>query len=97
MATIAREIRRSCSVLAELCEAMSPEKLTEELVGEFKVATVQRLGYLLEDVLAERELADALFDVDLKRIGWKRTPFFRLAAMNAGNPSSRHKTIQRRT
>ena len=55
------------TVLAELCEAMSPEKLTAELVGEFKVATVQRLGYLLEDVLAERELADALFAASRKK------------------------------
>ena len=52
--------QRASTVLAELVEAMDMEKMAD-VVPYTTIATVQRLGYLLEFVLEEQEMADALF------------------------------------
>lgn len=48
------------SVIEELAESMSPEKLEEAAQQAVPTASLQRLGYLLENVLNEKDLADAL-------------------------------------
>ena len=52
--------QRASTVLAELVEAMDMGKMAN-VVPYTTVATIQRLGYLLEFVLEEQEMADALF------------------------------------
>jgi predicted transcriptional regulator of viral defense system len=52
--------QRASTVLAELVEAMDMGKMVD-VVPYTTVATIQRLGYLLEFVLEEQEMADALF------------------------------------
>ena len=47
------------TILAELAESMSPEKLADAAAGEPELAPVQRLGWLL-DHLGQTALADAL-------------------------------------
>jgi hypothetical protein len=52
--------QRASTVLAELVEAMDMGKVAD-VVPYTTIATLQRLGYLLEFVLEEQEMADALF------------------------------------
>lgn len=56
-------ISRASTVLNELAESMQPDKIERELVQLFSVSTIQRLGYILEDVLKEKQLADKLWKV----------------------------------
>lgn len=49
------------TVLAELVETMEPSKISSELLAEFKGVTVQRLGYILDEVLKSHEIANALY------------------------------------
>ena len=54
-------INRASTVLNELVESMQPDKINRELVHSFSVATIQRLGYILEYALMEEQLADRLW------------------------------------
>lgn len=56
-------MNRTCTVLNELAESMDPEKIELELVRLFSVATIQRLGYILEYLLNKGELAKKLCEV----------------------------------
>ena len=69
-------LNRVAVVVGELAEAMDAEKMDVELMDYFPVADVQRLGYILDVVLGERDLADAIFD----RMGKN----FRKAALKIG-------------
>lgn len=59
-------INRVATVLHELAEVMQPTDFTSEIVRYAPVTTLQRLGYLLENVCFHPTLADALF-VALKK------------------------------
>jgi len=50
-------LNRVATVLYELTEAMSPEKLNEVLQNKFSLSSLQRLGYLLDCVLNKNEFA----------------------------------------
>jgi predicted transcriptional regulator of viral defense system len=52
--------QRASTVLAELVEAMDMGKVAD-VVPYTTIATLQRFGYLLEFVLEDQEMADALF------------------------------------
>ena len=59
-------INRAASVLNELVEVMSPERITEGLINTLKPPTIQRLGYILDVVLNQKLLADKLFNESQK-------------------------------
>lgn len=50
------------SVLEELAEQMSPEKLKQTAVRAVPSTSLQRLGFVLGEVLSRSELADSLYD-----------------------------------
>ena len=52
---------RVATLIEELKEAIQPEKLIETIKKYEDTAVVQRLGYLLEYVLEENELSNALY------------------------------------
>lgn len=54
-------INRAASVLNELAEAMKPERITREFVETLTVPSIQRLGYILDEVLNQNALADKLY------------------------------------
>ncbi len=62
--------QRASTVLAELVEAMDMGKMAA-VVPYTTIATLQRLGYLLEYVLEEQEMADALFLILKEHGQWK--------------------------
>lgn len=67
-------INRAAAVLNELAEVIKPSDFSPTLLKHVHVATMQRLGYLLEKVCINQELADALFDA-MKR---QKLAFFRI-------------------
>ena len=58
----AGSITRAATVLAEFADSVDVGKISG-LVPFTTVATIQRLGYLLEYVLSRREQADALYQI----------------------------------
>ena len=55
-------LNRAATVLAELVHELEPELLAK-VAGDFsQTTTLQRLGYLLEEVLQEATLADVLYN-----------------------------------
>ena len=83
-------INRTCTVLNELAESMQPDKIERELVQSFSVATIQRLGYILEYVLKEEQLANKLWKLsnDLN-LHFYRQP------LSTGKKTAEHKTDPR--
>ncbi len=59
-------LNRAATVLYELAEAIRPEKLNEDFLRQIPVATIQRLGYLLEKVVQQPELAGHLLEQSRK-------------------------------
>lgn len=68
---------RVATVLAELADEMKPEKLNVDFVKAIGVATLQKLGYLLDEVLEKKELAEALYTAARKA----RISFFAIQLM----------------
>ena len=58
-------INRTSTVLNELAETMQPDLIEPELVQSFSVATIQRLGYILDCSLKEEHLAEKLWEVSM--------------------------------
>lgn len=55
-------LNRVATVLEELREVIQPARLIETASHYAEIAAIQRLGYLLEYVLADKELSDALYE-----------------------------------
>lgn len=55
------ELSRAATVLEELCEVMDTSLFTDKLCNYTTLATLQRLGYIMEKVLFEQEKADVIF------------------------------------
>jgi len=50
------------TVLDELCEQCDFSKVNNELLDFASVSAVQRLGYILENILEQKEQADILYE-----------------------------------
>ncbi len=55
-------LSRVATVLNELCEQCDFSKVNNELLKFTSVSSVQRLGYILENVLEQKEQADVLYE-----------------------------------
>jgi len=55
-------LNRASTVLSELVEAIQPKDFSPVLLEHVPVTTLQRLGYILENICENKELADALFE-----------------------------------
>ncbi len=53
-------MNRATAVINELAEVLKPEMFTPSFFNEVSTHSIQRLGYLLEYKLSQKELADAL-------------------------------------
>ena len=66
-------LSRAATVIQELVEVMDVSKITEKILDYTTVSTLQRLGFMLEHVIMEQVMADALYDVLVrsgKRFGY---------------------------
>ena len=75
-------VTRAATVLAELVVKLDFERLESDFLEQVPVSSLQRLGYILEEVLEEQEAADALYGL-LKRAG----VHLQRAALKAGKPA----------
>ena len=75
-------LNRVATVLFELAEEIRPEDFSMQLLQQVGVSTLQRLGYLLEEVCNRTDLADALFAA----MQQARLSFFRIP-LKIGIPS----------
>lgn len=80
-------LNRIATVLNELVEVIKPEMFSSILLNEASTYSIQRLGYLLEHALNQKELADALYQ-ESKRAGlsFYRVPL-KAAAPTKGEPT----------
>jgi predicted transcriptional regulator of viral defense system len=65
-------INRVCTVINELSEKISPENLNMDLIKTTSIASIQRLGYVFENVVNQPLLAKELFKLLIK----ERIKFF---------------------
>ena len=54
-------LSRAATILEELAEMMDFRDASKNLFGHTSIATVQRLGYILEEVLRQKEVAEVLY------------------------------------
>lgn len=54
-------VNRAATVLNELAEIMNFENVGQDFFGYFNAAVIQRLGYILDEALGYKEVADTLF------------------------------------
>jgi predicted transcriptional regulator of viral defense system len=55
-------LNRACTVLNDLVEVLDYTKIPDSFFNTVSTATIQRLGYLLENVLESAELANQLYE-----------------------------------
>ena len=68
-------ISRAATVLNELTEVINPADFSPTLLKHVHATTMQRLGYLLEHVCFNQELADTLFSaMQREKLGFFRIP-----------------------
>jgi predicted transcriptional regulator of viral defense system len=76
-------INRVVTVMNELAEEIHPEDFNDLLIESVPVTALQRLGYILDRVIENKELADSLF----QSLESMETKFFRVP-LKASVPSS---------
>ena len=74
-------LNRAATVLNELVEEMPIEQWSKDFLNGVPNSSVQRLGYLLENVLENKEHANHLFDLCLQL----KKKFFRLPLKSTGS------------
>jgi predicted transcriptional regulator of viral defense system len=87
-------INRVVTVLNELAEVIKPEDFNESIMANVPVTALQRLGYILDKVIENKVLADALF-LTLERVGTKlfRIPLKASAPQKGFSSDERWKII----
>ncbi len=59
-------LSRASTVLKELAEQTDFSKMSEDLLDCTSIATIQRLGFIFENILGEKQQADILFEQLIK-------------------------------
>ncbi len=59
-------LNRASNVIYELIENVKPSKITNEFIQYATVSSLQRLGYLMEEVLDRRDIADRIYSLCIK-------------------------------
>lgn len=78
-------LSRVATVLSELAEEIKAERINKPFLKEISVTAIQRLGYLLEMVVKQKELADHLYN-ESKKSGLE---FFRTTLKASGKKSKK--------
>lgn len=87
-------LNRAATVLNELSEVIKPEEIKEDFFKEIPVSTIQRLGYLLDNVLQQRTIADYLFEQSHKYgLNFFRVPLKTSAGVKGFLSDNRWKVI----
>ncbi|HEX5168690.1 MAG TPA: type IV toxin-antitoxin system AbiEi family antitoxin [Cyclobacteriaceae bacterium] len=73
-------LSRAATVINELADDMRPEKIDKQLARHAETATLQRLGYIADQILHRNDLADAIENI-CKKMNLK---FYRVSLMAKG-------------
>ena len=73
-------LSRAATIINELAEDMKLEKVNEDIAQYAETATLQRLGYIVDQILHKQALADAIENI-CKKLNLK---FFRVSLMTKG-------------
>lgn len=88
-------INRVSTVLNELVDTIKPEMFNYDLFEYVPVAVLQRLGYLLENIIDNNPLADALYKaLQKEKITFFRTPLKTSVDTNGCSTNERWKVIE---
>ena len=69
-------LNRVCSVINDLVEVIDFNKIKPEYFLIYPIPIYQRLGYILEFIIGEKELADCLFkDMKSRNLRFRKIPF----------------------
>lgn len=63
-------LNRASTVINELFETIKPNTVSEELIQYSSVSSLQRLGFILEEIVNKKEIADRIFSL-CKKAGIK--------------------------
>ena len=74
--------QRAATVIAELVDTIDINKI-RTVLQHTTATTVQRLGYLLDNILFEKDMADALYGMLKEKVG-----YFNAVTMSPGHPAS---------
>ena len=74
--------QRAATVIAELVDTIDINKM-RTVLQHTTATTVQRLGYLLDNILFEKDMADALYGMLKEKVG-----YFNAVTMSPGHPAS---------
>ncbi|MEI8273915.1 MAG: type IV toxin-antitoxin system AbiEi family antitoxin [Paludibacter sp.] len=87
-------INRVSTVLNELAESIKPEMFNNELFEYVPVTELQRLGYILEEILDNELLSTALYKaLQKKKVTFFRTALKASASLNGFSTNERWKVI----
>jgi len=87
-------INRVSTVLNELVESINPEMFSNELFEHVPATALQRLGYILEEILGNKLLSNALYKaLQKKKVAFFRTPLKTSASVKGFLSSERWKVI----
>lgn len=68
-------INRAATVINELADAMKPENFTMELISFAPIVMLQRLGYILDNIVGKEDMANKLYsEMQKKYPNWQRMP-----------------------
>lgn len=69
-------LNRSCTVMAELADSLNFDKVDDAFYNIYRVPTYQRLGFILENVLEEYDIAESLYRQALSHdMKFRKVPF----------------------
>jgi predicted transcriptional regulator of viral defense system len=87
-------LTRVTTVLNELVEEMDPKEFDPKFFSETPATTIQRLGYLIENVINNEKLANELFEASQKNeLGFFRIPLKASAPAKGFSSENRWKVI----
>jgi predicted transcriptional regulator of viral defense system len=55
-------LNRALTVINELVESIKKSDVTDELINYVSVSSLQRIGYVFEEILSKKEFADKIFE-----------------------------------
>jgi len=68
-------LNRAATVINELAEIMNPDRINEEFISFVPIVMIQRLGFILDNVVGKSDLANSIYNsVKNKYPTWQRMP-----------------------
>ena len=68
-------LNRAATVINELADVMNPDRINDEFISFVPIVMIQRLGFILDNVVNKSDLADSIYNSMKKKYqAWQRMP-----------------------